>query len=515
MSGSNAGKVPEINLDEFERRLRTAGAPPSGAEDPLAELTRLVTMISRDGVKGDSVAAAPQARMPKAESAPLAASAPQARMPKAESAPLAAGGGLDQPAARPGSGPSQAPVGAATAPSGAVEGFDLSGERRAALSATVEEARPRTRRRSWYFATAGLAAIGLALLAGAATLKIGAPSQQKTPPFIAAAEGPSKIQPPSDAAVRSSADLAALPMKDSATAAPVKVVTTEEQPVDLGAQTPTPAPVAVAAAAGSPVVPAADTPIVAPAAASATVAPLFPDANPVKTVSVRPDGTLISVDSTPTPTPSPPAPSPRGAPRAVDNAPVATAAVPATAAGEAATPKLDLPTKLSPKSSARVVAKTDTTAPAAATDTTPNTPLQIGAPAGATKATKTPPAKAAPVDADAVPTDAAAALGQAAATKATKTSPAKAAASEPAAAGGGWAVQLAAPRSEADAQNAISRLKSKYSAELGDADLVVRKAEVKGETIYRVRAGGLSKDAAAALCVKLKASGGDCFIAKE
>jgi hypothetical protein len=491
MNGSNAGKVPEINLDEFEKRLRAAGAAPNGAEDPLAELTRLVTIINREGVKGDAVAAAPQARMPKAESAPLAAD-----------------GGLDRPAARLGSGPSQAPVGAATASSGAAENFDLSAERSAALSPAVEEARPRTRRpRSWYFATAGLAAIGLALLAAAATLKIGAPSLHKTPPFIAAAEGPSKIQPPSDAAVRSSADSAALLTKDSATAAPVKVVTTEEQPVDLAAQTPTPAPVAVAAAAGSPVAPAAvaaaagspvapaaDTPIVAPAAPSATVAPLFPDANPVKTVSVRPDGTLISVEATP----SPPAPSPKGAPRAVDSAPVGTAAVPATAAGEAATPKLDLPTKLSPKSSARVVAKTDTTAPAAATDTTPNAPLQLGTPAGATKATKTPPAKAAPVVASA---DAAAAAAPAA--------------SEPAAAGGGWAVQLAAPRSEADAQNAISRLKSKYSAELGDAGLVVRQAEVKGETIYRVRAGGLSKDAAAALCAKLKASGGDCFIAKE
>jgi hypothetical protein len=473
MSGSNARKVPEINLDEFERRLRAAGAPPSGAEDPLDELTRLVAMVSLDGVKGDSVAAAPEARMPKAESA------------------------------RVGPGPSQDQVGAAAAPSGAVEGFDLSADHSAALSTAVEKARPRTRRpRAWYFATAGLAAIGLALLAGAATLKIGASSLQKTPPFIAAAEGPSKVLPPSDAAVRSSADSAALLTKDSATAAPVKVVSTEEQPVDLAAQTPTPAPFAAAAAAGSPVAPAADTPIVAPAAPTATVAPLFPDANPVKTVSVRPDGTLISVDSTPTPSP---APSPQGAPRAVDSAPTAT--VPATAAGEPATPKLDLPTKLSPKSSARVVAKTDTTAPAAATDTTPNAPLQLGSPARAAAApaqaaaTKTPPAKPAPVVASA---DA----GSAA-------TPAKAAGSEPAAAGGGWAVQLAAPRSEADAQSAISRLKSKYSAALGDADLVARQAEVKGETIYRVRAGGLSKDAAAALCAKLKASGGDCFIAKE
>jgi hypothetical protein len=481
MSGFNAGKMPEINLDEFEKRLRSAGATTSGAEDPLAELTRLMTTISQEGPGGDGVA-----------------SPAPARMPKAESAPLAAGGGLDRPAARLASGASQAPAGGMSAPSGALEGVDLSAEHSPTLSAAVEEDRPRPRRpRSWYFVTAGLAVIGVALLAGAAALKIGAPSSHKTPPFIAAAEGPSKIQPPSDATVRSSGDAAALVMKDSATPAPVKLVTTEEQPLDLGAPTPTPtpAPADVAAAAVSPVAPAADTPIVAPAAPSASVAPLFPDANPVKTVSVRPDGTLISVDSTPTP--RPPAPSPQSAPRAIDEAPVGVA----VAAGEPATPKVDLPTKLSPKSSARVVAKTDTTAPAAATDTTPNAPLQLGAAARATKATKTPPAKAAPVVASAAAEAAAA--------------PAQAAASEPATAGGDWAVQLAAPRSEADAQNAISRLKSKYSAQLGDADLVVRQAEVKGETIYRVRAGGLSKDAAAALCAKLKASGGDCFIAKE
>ncbi len=177
-----------------------------------------------------------------------------------------------------------------------------------------------------------------------------------------------------------------------------------------------------------------------------------------------------------------------------DNSAAGTAAA---AAAEPATPKLDLPTKLSPpKSSARVVAKTDTTAPAAATDTTPNAPLQLGSPALASKPTKTPPAKVATAVADAAPTDAAAAT-------------------EPAGAGGGWAVQFAAPRSEADAQSAISRLKSKYADALGGAELAVRKADVNGQTIYRVRVGGLSKADAAALCAKMKASGGECFIAKN
>jgi hypothetical protein len=459
MSVSSAGKVPEINLDEFERRLRSAGAAPSGADDPLAELARLVATISQEGVVGDPLAA-PQARMPKAASA----------FPAGDAVPV-------RPVDRLGSGPSQAPFGAAPAPLGAVDDVDLPAVRGAAPSAAVEEDRPRTGRpRSWYFATAGLAAIGLALLAGAATLKMGAPTASKTPPFIAAAAGPSKIQPPSDATARSGGDSAGLLMKDSATGAPVKIVATEEKPLVV--------------AAGSPVAAAAATPIVAPAAPSVTVAPLFPDANPVKTVSVRPDGTLISVDSTPTP-----APAAQGAARAVDTAPVGTTAAPA--AGEPATPKLDLPTKLSPKSSARVVAKTDTTAPAAATDATPTAPLPLAAPAAAAKAAKTPPAKAAPVVADA------------------PAAPAAAAASEPAAAGGGWAVQFAAPRSQADAQSAIARLKSKYAAALGYANLVVREAEVKGETIYRVRADGLSREDASALCAKLKASGGDCFPTKN
>ncbi len=243
--------------------------------------------------------------------------------------------------------------------------------------------------------------------------------------------------------------------------------------------------------------PAANTPVVPPAETSATVAPLFPEAKPVKTVSVRPDGTLISVDSPSQP--SPPAPAAKSATRVADNSAAGAAAA---AAAEPATPKLDLPTKLSPpKSSARVVAKTDTTAPADATDTTPNAPLQLGSPARPSKPTKTPPAKAATDRRRRRATDAARA--------------AQPAATEPAGAGGGWAVQFAAPRSEADAQSAISRLKSKYADALGGAELGVRKADVNGQTIYRVRVGGLSKADAAALCAKMKASGGDCFIAKN
>ena len=160
------------------------------------------------------------------------------------------------------------------------------------------------------------------------------------------------------------------------------------------------------------------------------------------------------------------------------------------------TPKLDLPTKLSAKSSARVVvAKTDTTAPDASaqtpTDSTqPGAPVKPAAkkptPAQATaEATETPAAPAAP------PVDATAAT-----------------------ASGGWAVQLAAPKSEAEANSTLARLTSKYGADLNGSPLGVHKAVVNGQTIYRLRVVGLTKADAAALCARLKGDGGECFIAK-
>jgi cell division protein FtsN len=44
---------------------------------------------------------------------------------------------------------------------------------------------------------------------------------------------------------------------------------------------------------------------------------------------------------------------------------------------------------------------------------------------------------------------------------------------------------------------------------------LIRKAEVNGSTIYRVRVGPLSKDEASSLCSKLQGQGGQCFVAKN
>ena len=78
----------------------------------------------------------------------------------------------------------------------------------------------------------------------------------------------------------------------------------------------------------------------------------------------------------------------------------------------------------------------------------------------------------------------------------------------------GWAVQLAAPKSEAEAKSAVARLNAKYASALNGSAIGVHKAVVNGDTIYRLRVVGLSKADAAALCARLKGDGGDCFIAK-
>src|SRR5476649_2877410 len=48
MSSSALMVPPQVNLDEFERRLRAAGSPVGPQEDPLDELARLVGLDSRE-----------------------------------------------------------------------------------------------------------------------------------------------------------------------------------------------------------------------------------------------------------------------------------------------------------------------------------------------------------------------------------------------------------------------------------------------------------------------------------
>jgi cell division septation protein DedD len=82
-------------------------------------------------------------------------------------------------------------------------------------------------------------------------------------------------------------------------------------------------------------------------------------------------------------------------------------------------------------------------------------------------------------------------------------------------ASGGYAVQLAAPGSESEANSMFAFFQRKYPDDLGNQTALIRKAEVNGRSIYRLRVGPMSHDDAISLCTRLKTAGGSCFVAKN
>ena len=179
------------------------------------------------------------------------------------------------------------------------------------------------------------------------------------------------------------------------------------------------------------------------------------------------------------------------------------------------TPNFDLPAKPSGKSSARVVVtRTDTTTPSAATET-PSRPVQLGTPVKSEKAARVSPrapqAAAEPQAAPPAPhAFAQRSVNPLASALARVFGELVGGMGVPA----GWAVQLAAPKSDTEAKSDVARLNAKYASVLNGAAIGVHKAQVNGATVYRLRVVGLSKTDAAALCRRVKDGGGDCFIAK-
>jgi SPOR domain len=486
MSISGSRAMDEINLDEFERRLRAAGAQQAQAEDPLAELSRLVEFSHMGISNGDT----PARRAPEA---PVVRAAPLTSIETGTLRPT-----LDDEVEELAPGASEADRAARR---------DYEFDARHSDSASAADPGEERRPMRWKIAVSALALAGVAMIGGVFALRGGVPGLKKDAPFIAAAQGPTKVAPPSDQTVTTSSDAGATLLHDNGKPGSVKVVNSEEQPVDLNAQAAANNPAAPAAQGGADPALAAiiNSPLVAPqpAAPPKGMTSEFPDPKPVRTISLRPDGTPIGAVSPPDQPASaaaPPAAQPSKSAEAPSAPPPSTPA-PKTisdAAGVAqpSTPKIELPTKLSPKSSARVaVGKTDTTAPDGTAQIPPGE-AQNGAAAKPEKTTKKP--KPGQV-ADATETTGAIAP-PVDATAATTS--------------GGWSVQLAAPKSESEAQSTMTRLNSKYAAELNGSQIGVHKAEVKGETIYRLRVSGLTKADAAALCARLKGEGGQCFIAK-
>jgi hypothetical protein len=492
MSASGSRAMDEINLDEFERRLRAAGAQQSQTEDPLAELSRLVEFSHMGIANGETPARRP-------------AEAPVVR--------AAAWTSIETGALRPtlDDEVEELAPGASEADRAARRDYEF--DARHSDSASAADPGEARRPMRWKLAVSALALAGVAMIGAVFALRHGGAGFSKDAPFIAAAQGPTKVAPPSDETVTTSSDAGATLLHDTGKPASVKVVNSEEQPVDLNAQASVNNPPPASGAQGGTTDPALaaiiNTPLVPPqpAAPPKGMTSEFPDPKPVRTISLRPDGTPIGVGAPP----DQPASNANAAPAPVEQpskpavAPSASApSTPApkmtseaTGAAQPSTPKIELPTKLSPpKSAARVaVGKTDTTAPDGTAQIPPGE-AQNSAPAKPDKAAKKPKAGQV-VDA----TETTGAIAPPVDATAATTS-------------GGWSVQLAAPKSEAEAKSTATKLTSKYGAELNGSAIGVHKAEVNGETIYRLRVSGLTKADAAAMCARLKGEGGQCFIAK-
>ena len=86
----------------------------------------------------------------------------------------------------------------------------------------------------------------------------------------------------------------------------------------------------------------------------------------------------------------------------------------------------------------------------------------------------------------------------------------------PVAAGGSYAVQVSAQRSEAEAQAAFRSLQGKYPSQLGGKQPVIRQVDLGEKGVfYRAMVPAGSSGEATELCNGLKAAGGSCIIQRN
>jgi hypothetical protein len=260
----------------------------------------------------------------------------------------------------------------------------------------------------------------------------------------------------------------------------------------------------------------------------------------VKTVVVRPDGSIVSdgvalraakpteppaeapappMQTTATPPvaavpPQAPPPSMAGAQPMAGQAPIQPEPTPV--ATRVPTPK-PAPVDVAPETPAPVVAapkvKTVTVTPVTTTPVTAAKPApRTPAPAGGAplslgpvspKLAATPPAPAAP------------AAPPAAAPKPVATAPVSLAPPPAAGGGGDYLVQISASGSDAAARASFSAAQRKYSA-LAGKSVDVQRADLGSKGVYyRARVPAGSREQAAALCSQLKAQGGDCMVVRR
>jgi hypothetical protein len=454
---------PEVDLDEFERRLRAAAPaaqPRAEGGDPLAELARLVGGEATAG-KEDPFEALFRARSaiadirhpseaPRVEPEPgreafghyslrepYFEDRPHAGAPPQEARAYQGEPYANQPLPYQESEPAWSPEGQGQ------NGAGLGGEQQdwqGGYDGVAAPAAPAFRRKVMLGMGAVLT-LGIVGIGG--TLALRGKTANHEIVTIQADSDPAKVKPDQ---ADSSAAPAGQNLFDRKNGGNVsKVVASSEQPADLGVTVKNARVVGAASGVATPQPP---SPTGAAAPAPAQPEGIFPAPKKVKTVSVRADGSVIDGS---------------------DPHPAVSRTLPSMAVGA---PPPDV------------------------------------APSSRTPAAKSPER--------AVSTNEAALKAQPQAAKPQPAKPAvKEAAAEPAGAGGGFAVQLAGTPSEAEARAAATSLSSKYSSALQGRHPTFVQAKVGDKTIYRVRVGHLTEDAAKSMCSAIKGQGGNCFVAKN
>ena len=462
MSEPAAKPRQPIDLDEFERRLRGPEPARAQQEDPLAELARLVEgnrdpfapVFNADGrqrprVVHDSNAAPRQA--------------PPSRYEEVQTPQNEAYGAANSDWQLRGSAYQEPQSHGGYAPAGYENHSDPSWE--AEDQAWMAQQQMDAPRRS---SLARYALVGAVVVVvggiGATFAMRGGHTTSSEAPTIKASVGPLKVAPEGQAqSSDANRSASVLDRTNGDKVATSRVVTSEEQPVDL----------ARVRAATPPAQPTAQGPSGQPIrTVGGPGTSAFPDPIKVRTVSVRPDGTIIANDSA-----AMAALTTGSAPQPVPPArPVATST--ATAMTTASTPAVPKPA--TPKSTTRAVT-TPVSPPSASevVDSLGSAPVRPKAPVLPKPI----------VNASVEP---------------VRVLPAA-----------GYAVQLAAAGSDAEAREKAGKLERQFASAISGHHAGVVKGDVNGKPVWRVRLGGLNREDALSICSRIKESGGACFVASN
>ena len=473
-----------VDLDEIERQLADSHSapqsPPASRNDPLAELARIVGQDDPfQSMLANSRAPSPKTRRPTAADDLFVSRDDRPRQPAADPRGSFS---PDQPTdldAAYAEQVRQYETFPAETPQDRYAESDYEHDRYSDPSSFEEE--DEIPQRTLPLRTSRKTVVAIAAIVGAAVLGVGGALiagrstsmlSNGEPPLIKATNEPSKVQPQSPGGME-------IPNQNkqiyerAGQEPQTKVVNREEQPVDIRQATRTASADATGATAGN---------------SAAPNGLALGEPRKVRTISIRPDGTVILPDSKPAAAP---------APAAMTLPPTTQARAP-----QAAMPLAPLPAETPHAGPAGT-----TTAPrlAAATPSTSG--------GSSTQAASTP----APQRVASAQPGVVAAAAQPAPQRVASVQPTGAAAApQPAeaASGEGFSVQLGVSASETEAKATLQRFQQKFTDLKGKAPLI-RKAEVNGSTLYRVRVGPMPRDEASSLCSKIQGQGGQCYVAKN